>query len=78
MRLGVTLGCVGALVASVEGGALFTVRNLSGLQLNVQGLYRDTDDIFSYTLEQRKRSPSQTMKEPPYFRSHTIQTPQPH
>lgn len=46
--------CVWALVASVEGGALFTVRNLSGLQLNVQGLYRDTDDIFSYTLEPKK------------------------
>lgn len=54
MRLGVRLGCVGALVASMEGRALFTVRNLSGLQLNVQGLYRDTDDISSYTLEPEK------------------------
>ncbi len=54
MQLGVKLGCVGALVASVEGRALFTVRNLSGLQLNVQGLYRDADDVFSYTLEPKK------------------------
>lgn len=54
MQLGVKLGCVWTLVASVEGGALFTVRNLSGLQLNVQGLYRDADDVFSYTLEPKK------------------------